>query len=271
MQLRPFHVTGRDGTTLAAYECSPPKLRNPVPVVLQHGFAASSESNWIAPGIVSALLNDDRLVYLLDARGHGQSEKPQRPESYSHRQMATDVSALIDVLANDGTTTMVDFVGYSMGGWIGMHLLTTDPRIRRAVIAGVGVAAGERSVERDPRDPVDRSKVALALEAFADDPTSKIADAGARQFAKFAASNGGDLRALAALMRSPDPSPTGVRDIDIPVLVMAGELDDLAATAPDLAAQIRNAQMIFCPGTHLSAIEEPSFAAGLVSFLAKGA
>lgn len=266
---RHFAIVGGDGTKLAAYQLEPPVVSDPVPVVLQHGFAADSSSNWITPGIVAALTKAGRRVYLLDARGHGQSEKPHEPARYGHSQMATDVSALIDAVVARTDAAQVDFAGYSMGAWIGMHVVTTEPRIRRAVISGVGAPAGARSVERDPRDPVNRSAIATALEKYATDPTITIEDRGVRQFVMFAAASDSDLLAYAALMRAPDPAPVGVDRIGIPVLVLAGEQDDLAATAPELAAQIPGARMTWCPGTHLSVVGEPSFAAALVGFFAE--
>lgn len=44
------------------------------PVVLQHGFTDSLES-WYELGYVDALKTDYKLI-LVDARGHGASEKP---------------------------------------------------------------------------------------------------------------------------------------------------------------------------------------------------
>jgi pimeloyl-ACP methyl ester carboxylesterase len=265
--VRRFTFRTDDGFRLAAQQHEPPLRVSDVPVVLQHGFAADSQSNWTTPGIVEHLLVSGRQVVLLDARGHGMSDKPHSPEHYGHAVMAQDVRTLIDEVLTDSGVDHVDFVGYSMGGWIGMHVLVTEPRIRRAVIAGVGAPAGERTIERDPRDPVDRVGIAAAIDQFLSDSTYRPSDKGIRDFLRFAFASGGDLAAYAALMRSADPSPVGVADIRVPVLVLAGELDELAATAPELANQIPGAQMKWCPGTHLSVIAEPSFASAITTFL----
>ena len=68
------------------------------PIVLVHGFAASFELHWRAPGWVDALVADGRRVVGLDCRGHGRSEKPQDPSAYAGERMAGDVIGLMDRL-----------------------------------------------------------------------------------------------------------------------------------------------------------------------------
>ncbi len=267
---RHLPFTTVDGFRLAAYQFEPAYRLSDVPVILQHGFAADSHTNWVTPGVVDVLLEAGRRVVTLDARGHGASDKPHASSNYGHALMARDVRALIDVVLTNEQVDDVDFVGYSMGGWIGMHVLVTEPRIRKAVIAGVGAAAGGRPTEHHPSDNVDRLGVADALERFLDDATYRPSDKAIRNFVRFASASGGDLRAYAAFMRSADPSPVGVARVQVPVLVLAGELDELAATAPELAQEIPGAQMMWCPGTHLSVIAEPTFAGAIKAFLNEG-
>ena len=61
------------------------------PLVLHHWSLATLES-WYDYGYVSALKDDYRLV-LLDARGHGASDKPHRPEAYDLQKRVEDVVA----------------------------------------------------------------------------------------------------------------------------------------------------------------------------------
>ena len=105
-----------------------------VPVILQHGFAADGHGNWVAPGIVSAIVANGRHVIVPDARGHGRSDKPHDPSSYGHGAMARDLTALADHLG----LAAFDIGGYSMGGHIALHLLRTDPRVRSTMIGGIG-------------------------------------------------------------------------------------------------------------------------------------
>jgi len=50
------------------------------PLVLQHGFT-SSMRRWYLHGYVDAMKSAYQLV-LVDARGHGQSDKPHDPAAY---------------------------------------------------------------------------------------------------------------------------------------------------------------------------------------------
>ena len=91
------------------------------PLVLQHGFYGSGE-DWIEFGYTEALRQKYRLI-LLDARGHGDSDKPHDPEAYTLQHMAADVVAVMDDLSIDKS----HYLGYSMGGWIGYGMAKYAP------------------------------------------------------------------------------------------------------------------------------------------------
>lgn len=229
-----------------------------VPVILQHGFAADANSNWVLPGIVAAIRRTGRTVITLDARGHGRSGKPHDPASYGHTTMAQDVSALVDHLR----LATFDFGGYSMGGHIGLFVLKSDPRVRTALIAGIGANALGGVVTTI----VDRNVIADAFEAYIADPSVTIEDKTARQFVHFANASGADLRALVAHMRANNPPAGDMSSVRVPVLVVAGVLDDLAQTASELASKIPGARFVGTPGTHLSAVAEPAFIEAVAGF-----
>lgn len=69
------------------------------PLVLQHGFT-SSMRRWYLYDYVDALKSDYQLI-LVDARGHGQSDKPHDPDAYDVSLMARDVVAVLDALQLD--------------------------------------------------------------------------------------------------------------------------------------------------------------------------
>ena len=83
------------------------------PLILQHGVTDSSDV-WYERGYVAALKAKYRLV-LIDARGHGQSDKPHDPPSYAPEMFASDVAAVLDALGMKTAT----YWGYSLGGRIG--------------------------------------------------------------------------------------------------------------------------------------------------------
>jgi pimeloyl-ACP methyl ester carboxylesterase len=101
------------------------------PLVLQHGFTQSID-DWYEPGYVDALKRDYRLV-LVDARGHGDSDKPHEAGVYPLENRVGDVVAVLDALAIE----KAHFWGYSMGGWIGFGMAEFAPkRVDRLVIGG---------------------------------------------------------------------------------------------------------------------------------------
>ena len=103
-------------------------------VLLLHGFAADHRVNWVAPGVVDALVAAGRRVIALDARGHGESDKPHDPDAYEDDAMARDARALLDHLGVD----RVDVVGYSMGSLVSTRLVPDEARVRSCVLGGIG-------------------------------------------------------------------------------------------------------------------------------------
>ncbi len=65
------------------------------PLVLQHGFRSSLKT-WYDYGYVDTLQQDYRLL-LLDARGHGASDKPHEPAAYALEQLRTIVQEAEDI------------------------------------------------------------------------------------------------------------------------------------------------------------------------------
>ncbi|MEC3976495.1 alpha/beta fold hydrolase [Amycolatopsis sp. H20-H5] len=232
--------------------------RHPRPVVLQHGFAADTNANWIAPGVVAALRDAGFTVISLDARGHGRSEKPHDEASYSGDAMAYDVSALLDELRLDE----VSLVGYSLGAIIALTVAATDKRVRCLATGGVGAGIVDfGGVDTRVVTPEVISEAMLA------DSVEAAPPAGA-PFRMLADALGGDRFALAALARGARNKPIDLSAIAVPTLVLAGEADPLAAQPERLAAAIAGARLVRVPGDHLAAVMSPAFAEALTTFLA---
>lgn len=229
------------------------------PIVLVHGFASSLHGNWRAPGIVDALVAEGRRVVALDCRGHGRSGKPHDPAAYGGSSMGDDVIALMDHLG----IAKSDLMGYSMGGFISASLLAGHPeRFRSAILSGVGGGV----LNREGLGRERSESIARALESS---DGGRSEDASARGFRAFAEQSGNDLGALAALQRSNRHQfdSSRLRDLRMPVMVLVGEKDDLAATADALANAIPGARLVKVPGDHLTAVGTPEFRAAVVSFL----
>lgn len=227
------------------------------PVLLLHGFASDARGNWIATGIRDAIVAAGFRALSPDARGHGRSGRPHDPAAYEDDAMRRDVSALIDHLGCDA----VDVVGYSMGAVTTRAAALSDPRIRTAVLGGIGVRARElTTAEGEAR----RARIAQALEAA--DP-AEIDNPEGKGFRRFADSTGADRLALAAMQRARRPHLAADDALEIPILVISGK-DDVLAGAPDeLAALYPKGRAVSTAGDHLSAPGEPAFRAAIVEFL----
>jgi pimeloyl-ACP methyl ester carboxylesterase len=108
------------------------------PLVLQHGFSDSLES-WYDLGYVDALKREHQLI-LVDARGHGASDKPHQTAAYAKELQAADIVTVLRELGIE----RADYFGYSMGGRIGFAMAQYAPERVRSLILG-GAAGDGRS------------------------------------------------------------------------------------------------------------------------------
>ncbi|GAB2810230.1 alpha/beta fold hydrolase [Streptomyces daliensis] len=229
------------------------------PVVLQHGFAASTESNWVHTGVVAALNAAGRDVIGVDARGHGRSQKGSDPSFFGERNMSRDHLALFDHLGLD----QVDLVGYSMGAIISLLTASHDPRVRRLVVGGVGAAV----VELGGVDTRATGGEGLAAALSTTDPSTLTGPGAA--FRQFAEATGADLPSLAAQAAAVHSGHIDVGAITAPTLLIAGDDDPLAVRPGTLSAAIPDAKLLGLPGDHLSVVGHPEFAPAVVDFLTR--
>ena len=144
------------------------------------------------------------------------------------------------------------YVGYSMGGLIGLRFLARFPdRVQKLALGGVG-----ENYLRGPRvsDPERRDLIADALLA---EDKSTITDARARLFRDFADQPGKDRLALAACMRAmTGPLPIGIlQSFTKPILVVCGDKDFIAGAAGPLAAIFLHGSAVIVPDRdHMSAV-----------------
>jgi pimeloyl-ACP methyl ester carboxylesterase len=226
------------------------------PVLLIHGFASNAFVNWRDTGWVKVLTEAGHQVIAIDNRGHGQSEKLYDPASYSAPIMAEDAKRLLDHL----NIAQADVMGYSMGARITAFLaMNYCTRVRRAVFAGLasrmitGVGGSEA--------------IALALEAPS---ATDVESREARGFRIFADQTKSDRRALAACIRSSRVKikAEDLAEINVPVLVVAGEVDDVAGNVDELVSVIPGARGVVLPGrNHMNAAGDRVYKDAVVMFL----
>jgi pimeloyl-ACP methyl ester carboxylesterase len=225
-------------------------------VLLIHGFASNATVNWHDTGWVRFLTREGYRVIAIDNRGHGASQKLHDPKDYSAPMMAEDVRRLLDHLG----LTRADVMGYSMGARIAAFLTMAHPdRVRSAVFAGLGINMVRGLAGTGP--------IAAALEA---DSIDAVTNPTARTFRAFAEQTKGDLKALAACIRSArDPiTAEGLGKITRPVLVAVGTLDVIGGSARDLAALIPGGEALDIPDRdHMKAVGDRAYKDGVAAFL----
>ncbi|GAB5375848.1 MAG: alpha/beta hydrolase [Acuticoccus sp.] len=227
-------------------------------VVLVHGFASNRVVNWVNTGWVRTLKRAGYRVAALDNRGHGRSEKLYDSARYHTELMAADAVRLMDHLGAETAAMM----GYSMGARItAFTALAAPERLDAVVLSGLasnlidGVAGA--------------SDIAAALRA----PSAvAVTNSGARAFRVFAEQTGADREALAAciLASRQTLTPEEVGRITVPALVVAGDKDDIAGSADELAALIPGARAVTLPGRdHMTAVGDKDHKDAVVQFLAE--
>ncbi|MFJ7272776.1 alpha/beta fold hydrolase [Streptomyces sp. NPDC099050] len=244
-----------DGLTLAHYTWGGPSSQPPV--LLLHGFSATARLNWEVPGVVAVLLARGRQVLALDARGHGESDKPHEPERYGEPRMARDVRDFLDVLGAD----RVHLAGYSMGAVVGLLTAADDARVSRLVIGGVGAGVVEVGGLDTRAMPSELVRAALVA------PDPAAAPERTAAFRMLADAVGADRLALAAQVSRAFAGPMPLERVRVPSLVLAGADDPLAVRPAVLADAIAGAKLMVLPGDHLTVVRDPGFASAIADFL----
>ncbi len=229
------------------------------PVVLHHGFVADADSNWVATGVLDALLAGGRRVIAPDARGHGRSEKPHDPERYGEQRMARDLAALVETI----DAREIDLVGYSMGAVVALIYASEQRLVRRLVVGGVG--SGVIECGGVDRRAVSNESIIEALSV--EDPSSlKAPEAAALR--QLADALGADRVALVAQASAVFRGKIALAEISAQTLVLAGDSDPLAVRPEVLLEAIPHASLRLLAGSHVEALADPRFAISIVEFLA---
>ena len=205
------------------------------PLVLQH-WAAATLDNWYDFGYVAALKNDYRLV-LLDARGHGGSDKPQAPEAYTLEKRVGDIVAVLDDL---GIAT-AHYFGYSMGGWIGFGVARFAPERFRSLIIG---GADPYTRDADGWRQFIRIAVEEGPEAFVatwEEEFGALPPALRERMLAY------DYETLLVVAQDHESLEAVLPTMRMPCLLYSGEMDE-PEPVEECAKQIPNATFFTLPG-----------------------
>ena len=208
------------------------------PLVLQHGFT-SSLKNWYTYGFVDVLKDEYRLV-LIDARGHGGSDKPHDANEYDLKLRVGDVTAVLDDLGID----RAHYWGYSMGGIIGFGIAKhCAERFHSLVIGGMNpdVSGGE-SVQ---------ARVELLKQGIGAYVAHSEAQSGGMDPDRRALLLANDAEALIAAISGPrglDGMDDVLPTMTMPCLLYVGEADGFYPGVKACAPKLPNAAFVSFPG-----------------------
>jgi 2-succinyl-6-hydroxy-2,4-cyclohexadiene-1-carboxylate synthase len=241
--------------------------RSGEPAVLLHGFTQNSLC-W--GGFARALDRQGRRLEAVDLPGHGGSSEV--------RAGLSETAGLVAEACGPA-----DYVGYSLGGRVLLHLALSRPDVvRRAVLIGATAGIEEDHERADARELDDAGEDKTALEAFLRRWLAgplfarlSVEDACIGQRMR------NDAAGLASSLRlcgtgNQDPLWSRLAELPMPVLVLAGENDErFASLAQRLGSSIGdNATVSVVPGSgHSCHLEKPFETAAIIErfFSSEGA
>lgn len=228
--------------------------------VLLHGFTQNRHC-W---GRFADDLARDHELVLVDAPGHGDSASITAD---------LDGSALLSGEAG-GTGT---YIGYSMGGRTALHLALARPDLVRSLVL-IGATGGldteaERSQRRRADEQLAERIGSIGVDAFIDEWLAQplfdtLSEESACRSARVTNTGEGLARSLRTCGTGTQrPLWDRLDSLDMPVLVLAGELDTkFIALGQRLAASIgANATFAVVPASgHSAHLEHPEATAALI-------
>jgi pimeloyl-ACP methyl ester carboxylesterase len=207
------------------------------PLVLAHGFSDTLDG-WREYGYAAELKKEHRLV-LIDARGHGASDKPHDPETAaSLEQRPADVVAVLDDLGID----RAHYFGYSLGGWIGLGLARYAPeRVRSLIIGGAQPYGQSMQPYRQGLAGGTGGWVAVVEKMLG----SPLAPETKERLL------GNDARALLASVTDDRPDISEILPaVTMPTLLYAGEADPLRPLVERCASELPAGRFFSLPGVN---------------------
>jgi pimeloyl-ACP methyl ester carboxylesterase len=230
-----------------------------VPVILVHGFAATSDQNWRLPGVIRALRCRYRVISM-DVRGHGLSGKPHEKCAYGP-EMLEDIRRLMDHLGIE----KAHLLGYSMGGFISLAFVGRYPeRLYSAVIGGAGWYPRNEypGLLQTVPASLDAGTGMLPIVAFMEPEGEWFRGLRifiANNFLTWYTDNAAMARRFESMMDF-EGSEEQLDANKVPVLVLMGSEDPLRAAADHLAARGGSHQVVYIEGgNHLTTLSLPKY------------
>lgn len=234
------------------------------PVFLIHGFGSSTELNWVKTGWVKALNDAGRRVLSVDLPGHGGSAAPMDLDSYTPSKIRAD---LLQLLADYGVKPLdtadpssgVDLLGYSLGARLSWEFGATQPELVRKMVLG----------GPNPQDPLADFDLRAAQDFLNDGtPIGDASTAWLLEMAQVIPSN--NIFALLSLIQAVKMEPFSPADAvpHMPILLVAGDLDERARSMSRLAELAKNVQQsVIAKRDHSNTVTSRGFKDAAIAFL----
>jgi pimeloyl-ACP methyl ester carboxylesterase len=227
------------------------------PIVLLHPLSDALES-WWEIGLAGRLAQK-YWVIAIDARGHGGSDKPRESARYGIEHRVADVLAVLDATHAD----RAHVVGYSMGGWTALGLVSLAPtRLRSLVIGGAHPYAQDLTQLR--------GLLAAGMERWCLVLEHSLGELSAAWRAR---ARRNDLAALSAVVADDraDQSKAlaeALATVTVPIRWIVGELDPAREAVSRAAAATSRGDLVVVPGkNHFQTFASAVFADAVAEFL----
>jgi pimeloyl-ACP methyl ester carboxylesterase len=220
------------------------------PVILLHGGLGNS-GNWGYQ--VPALVGNGYRAVVIDSRGHGRSTRDSRP--FSYELMASDVSAVMDVLQ----IARAGLVGWSDGACTALVLASQAPERAAGVFFFACNMDPSGTKEITEFTPILRRCISRHVKDY------QQLSATPDRFEEFS-------DAVGLMQRTqPNYSARDLAQIGVPVAIVQSEYDEFIKRehAEYLARSIPNAEFIELPGvSHFAPLQRPEqFNRAMLGFL----
>ncbi len=245
-------------------------------LVLLHGFSGSG-SDWAE--MTPRLRAMGRAVVAIDLPGHGRTDSPAEPARYTMPETVRDLDAIAARLG----AAEADWLGYSMGGRVALHLALAHPARVRSLILESSSAGIEDPLSRGRRRESDEALAERieerGIEWFADYwgtlplfetqwelPPATLAALRAGRLANSPAGLADSLRGMG--QGAHDYVGRRLGDLRCDLLLLAGERDlKYAEVARRMADAVAGSRCVIVPGAgHTVHLEAPeAFASALAS------
>ncbi len=223
------------------------------PLLLAHGLGCSL-ADWRDTGWVTALRDSFQLI-LVDARGHGRSDKPHDPEAYRPVHQARDHVAVLDDLA----VKKAHFLGWSMGGNVGLATGIYAPDRVFSIVMG-----GTQPFARDERLPQPNLPEPIPFAGLpgGPNPVDDLLAQGGAAWAAFYAANMPVSAAMRRRLIANDFAAVRARfqglhqkniarhldGVQMPCLIYVGKDEPAYGGARQLAGLLADAEFVAFPG-----------------------